>query len=140
MLNKVILMGRMTRDTELKRTNNDTAVCSFTLAIDRNTADKDGNRGTDFINCVAWRKDAEFVSKWFGKGQLVALEGSLQVRSYTDKDGKNRSVTEVVVDRMHFTGDKRERDSAPTPMSGVEEAAALAAKFYEVEDDGELPF
>lgn len=106
MLNHVIIMGRMTRDPELRRTASGTAVASFTLAVDRDFAAKDAQRETDFIDCVAWRSTGEFVSKYFAKGRMAVVSGRLQIRPWTDKDGNNRRSAEVVVDNVYF-GDSR---------------------------------
>lgn len=106
MLNKVILMGRLTRDPELRYTQSNIPVASFTIAVDRSFRSGD-EKQTDFINIVAWRNTAEFVSKWFSKGQMVAVSGRLQVRSYNDRDGNNRTATEVVADECFFAESKR---------------------------------
>ena len=107
MLNRVILMGRLTADPELKRTSSDLSVVSFTLAVERNYGNgKD--KQTDFINCVAWRQTAEFISKYFSKGQLMTVEGSIQVRNYTDKNGNKRQAVEVLVGHTYFAGSKPE--------------------------------
>lgn len=107
MLNKVILMGRLTSDPELRHTQSNIPVASFALAVDRGYKKDNDAVNTDFINIVAWRGTAEFVSKWFTKGQLVAVSGRLQVRSYKDKDGNNRTATEVVADEAFFAESKR---------------------------------
>lgn len=101
MINKVILMGRITKNPELKTTESGISVTSFTLAIDRSHSD-----GTDFINIVCWRNNAEFVCKHFRKGSLIAVEGELQSRNYTNKDGSTRTINEVVADRVSFTGER----------------------------------
>ena len=118
MLNKIILMGRLTRDPELRRTQSGTAVASFTLAVDRDYKPQDGERETDFIDIVAWRSTAEFVSKYFTKGRMAVVEGRLQVRDWTDKDGNKRSSTEVLADSVYFGEKKRdtsEQNTAPVP-------------------------
>ena len=139
MLNRAILMGRLTRDPELKQTPNNVSVATFSLAVDRNyQADKD-NKQTDFINIVAWRHTAEFVSKYFTKGQLVAVEGSIQTRSYQDKDGNNRTAFEVVADQVYFA-DKKQNGNAPAKQEEPQENFDVN-DFEEFEDsDGELPF
>ena len=101
-MNKAILMGRLTRDPEMRQTQSGVAVTSFSIAITRRFQ-KDQ---TDFINCTAWRQTAEFISKWFQKGSMIAVVGSIQTRRYTDKDGNERTATEVVVDEAYFTGSK----------------------------------
>ncbi len=113
MLNRAILMGRLTKDPEFKQTPNNVSVATFSLAVDRNyQADKD-NKQTDFINIVAWRHTAEFVNKYFKKGQLVAVEGSIQSRSYQGKDGNNRTAFEVVSDQVYFAEKKQDGKSQP---------------------------
>lgn len=107
MLNKVILIGRFTRDPELRSTPQGTSTCSFSLAVDRNYQSAGGERQADFINCVAWRQTAEFISKYFQKGNMVCVEGSIQTRSWKDNEGNNRYVTEVVVDRSYFVESKK---------------------------------
>ena len=97
-MNKVILMGRLTRDPELRHTQSNMAVCSFSLAIDRDRKGPNGERQTDFIDCVAWRQTAEFVSKYFTKGSMAVVSGRLQIRDWTDRDGGKRRSAEVVVD------------------------------------------
>ena len=104
-------MGRLVAEPELKTTNTGISVCSFRIAVERNYVKQGTERQADFIDIVAWRQSAEFVCKYFTKGQLIALEGSLQSRTYQDKDGNNRSVTEVLADSFFFTGDKREKSS-----------------------------
>ena len=102
MLNRVVLMGRLVADPELRHTANNVAVTTFRIAVDRNYTPKGAERQTDFINIVTWRNTAEFVSRYFRKGQLVALEGSIQTRSYTDNQGNNRTAFEVVADQVYF--------------------------------------
>lgn len=108
-MNKVILMGRMTKDPEMRVTPSGTQVTNFTLAVDRQFKDQNGNKQTDFINCIAFKHTAEFISKYFVKGQLTAVVGTIQTRNYDDKDGKKVYVTEVIVNEAYFTGDKREK-------------------------------
>ena len=142
MLNKIFIMGRLTRDPELRRTQNGTAVTSFTLAVDRDFKNADGTKDTDFIDVVAWRNTAEFVSKYFTKGRMAVVEGRLQLRDWTDKDGNKRRNAEVLADNIYFGDAKKEGDS-----SGGYKAAGKAVDvepeagdFAEVEDDGDLPF
>lgn len=130
MLNHIDLMGRMTRDPELRQTPAGTSVCSFSLACERDFSSNDGQRGTDFIDCVAWRGTGEFISRNFGKGAMICVTGRLQIRDWTDKDGNKRRSAEVIVGNAYFTGEKREkaaqprveaddyRDSAPAPQPG----------------------
>lgn len=108
MLNRVVLMGRITRDVELKTLSSGVTVASFTVAVDRNYTPKGQEKQTDFINCVAWRQTAEFIGKYFGKGSMIAVDGTLQTRKYQDKNGANHTATEVVVDNASFTGEKRD--------------------------------
>lgn len=108
MLNHIVIMGRMTRDPELRRTASGTAVASFTLAVDRDFAAKDAQRETDFIDCVAWRSTGEFVSKYFSKGRMAVVSGRLQIRPWTDKDGNNRRSAEVIVENIYFGDSRRE--------------------------------
>lgn len=142
MLNKIFIMGRLTRDPELRRTQNGTAVTSFTMAVDRDFKNADGTKDTDFIDVVAWRNTAEFVSKYFHKGRMAVVEGRLQLRDWTDKDGNKRRNAEVLADSIYFGDSKKEGDS-----SGGYKAAGKAVDvepeagdFAEVEDDGDLPF
>ena len=138
MLNHVIIMGRMTRDPELRRTASGTAVASFTLAVDRDFAAKDAQRETDFIDCVAWRSTGEVVSKYFAKGRMAVVSGRLQIRPWTDKDGNNRRSAEVIADNVYF-GDSKKDDQGSRPVSrGVDVSASDFAEISE--EDGELPF
>ena len=109
MLNRVILMGRITQDLELKQTTGGTSVLSFSVAVDRNFVKQGEERQTDFINCVAWRQQAEFISKYFGKGRMIALEGNLRTRTYDDRNGTKHYVTAVFVDSVSFTGEKAQQ-------------------------------
>lgn len=150
MLNRSVLMGRLTRDPELRRTASGTAVASFTLAVNRPKFKDNAETEVDFIDIVAWRNTAEFVSKWFQKGQLVAVEGRIQVRSYKDKEQNNRKAFEVVADQVHFAESKRDTGYS-APSNGYNATAAPAydpgpqnssfGAFQELsDDDGELPF
>lgn len=130
MLNRVCLMGRLTRDPELRQTQNGVSVTTFTLAVDRNYQADKNNRQADFINIVAWRHTAEFAEKYFTKGQLVAVEGSIQTRSYQDKGGNSRTAFEVVADQVYFA-EKKNTNAAQPDIS----------EFEEFDDaDGDLPF
>ncbi len=111
MLNRIIIMGRLTHDPELRRTQNSTAVASFTLAVDRDYKAEGGEKETDFIDVVAWRNTAEFVSKYFTKGRMAVVEGRLQLRDWKDKDGNNRRSAEVIADNIYF-GDSRKGTAA----------------------------
>ena len=151
MLNKIFIMGRLTRDPEFRRTQNGIAVTSFTLAVDRDFKNADGTKDTDFIDVVAWRNTAEFVSKYFSKGRMIVVSGSLQSRKWQDRNGQNRISWEVIADNVYF-GDSK-RDSAGD-MGGSYAAPAYTAPaggysapvgggpsgFTEIEDDGDLPF
>ena len=118
MLNHIIIMGRLTRDPELRRTGSGIAVASFTLAVDRDFGGRDGGeRETDFIDCVAWRQTGEFVSKYFTKGRMAVVSGRLQIRSWTDKDGNKRRTAEVVADNVYF-GDSKRDDQSGSSYSG----------------------
>lgn len=144
MLNTAILMGRLTADPELRYTGSNIPVTSFSLAVDR--AYKNGEeRQTDFINIVAWRQRAEFVSKWFKKGQLVAVEGSIQTRRYTDKDGNNRTAFEVVANNVHFAERRDASAGAPSFQEGAPAPAPSfsntgAEDFSSLPGDDDLPF
>ena len=143
MLNKVILMGRLTADPELRRTQSNTAVTSFTLAVNRSYTKAGTDPQTDFIDIVAWRSTAEFVSKWFRKGQLVAVCGSIQTRTWEDKQGNKRKSVEVIADEVHFAEPKRDSQSQPRQDSGsqVFNMPVTGAEFNDFStDDGELPF
>lgn len=113
MINRVILMGRLVADPELKTTNTGISVTSFRIAVDRNYVKAGEQRETDFIDVVAWRSSAEFVCKHFNKGSLIAVDGQLQTRQYQTKDGQNRTAIEVVADNVSFTGERRDSNSAP---------------------------
>lgn len=134
-MNQVVLMGRLTRDPELRHTQSGTAVAPFTLAVDRGYTSRDGGeRQTDFIDCVAWRNTAEFVSKYFVKGQMAAVTGRLQIRDWTDREGGKRRSAEVVVDNVYFTESKKDRQLAEVDTVGMGEYDELT------EEDGDLPF
>ena len=111
MLNKIFIMGRLTRDPELRRLENGTAVTRFSLAVDRDFKSQNGERSTDFIDVVAWRSTAEFVAKYFTKGRMAIVEGRLQIRDWKDKDGNNRRSAEVIADNIYF-GDSRKGTAA----------------------------
>ena len=142
MLNKVILMGRFTRDPELRSTPQGISTCAFSIAVDRNFVRQGEERKADFINCVAWRQTAEFISKYFRKGSMVALEGSLQTRSWDDQDGKKRYATDVVVNQVYFAESKRDSQSS---MGGDDFASAgdfgsLPEPISPMGTDDDLPF
>lgn len=164
MLNKIFIMGRLTRDPELRHTQTGTAVATFSLAVDRDFKDKStGERATDFINVVAWRQTGEFVSRYFTKGRMAVVEGRLQMRDWTDKDGNKRTTAEVVAENVYFGDSKRDGEGGGSyssgytggynaaPMSGNSGYSAPAPSGYGApsgadqfaelsDDDGELPF
>ena len=153
MLNRIVIMGRLTRDPELRRTQNGTAVTSFSVAVDRDFKSREsGEKATDFIDVVAWRQTAEFVCQYFTKGRMAVVSGRLQIRNWTDKEGNKRRSAEVVVDNMYF-GESRRRDgdsgdsrsssysSYGNSGSAGKSSAPAASAFAELDDgDGELPF
>jgi single-strand DNA-binding protein len=133
MLNKIILMGRLTKDPELRRTQGGTAVASFSLAVDRDFKGQNGEKETDFIDIVAWRNTAEFVSKYFSKGRMAVVEGRLQLRDWTDKDGIKRRSAEVIADNVYF-GDSKNSEQPGQATQG--QNFAPLDNF----DPGDLPF
>ena len=151
MLNHIVIMGRLTRDPELRRTGSGVAVTSFTVAVDRDFGKTEsGERETDFIDCVAWRQTGEFVSKYFTKGSMIVVSGRLQIRSWTDKDGNKRRTAEVVADNVYF-GESKRSDSgnsgfgaapaAPSYGSYSAPASSPASDFAMLDDDdAQLPF
>ena len=119
MLNHIVIMGRLTRDPELRRTGSGIAVASFSVAVDRDFGGRDGGeKETDFIDCVAWRQTGEFVSKYFTKGRMIVVSGRLQIRSWTDKDGNKRRTAEVVADNVYFGDSKRDNDNGGSAYGG----------------------
>ncbi len=152
MLNHIVLMGRLTRDPELRRTGSGVAVATFSLAVDRDFPNSaTGERETDFIDIVAWRNTAEFVDKYFSKGRMAVVSGRLQIRNWTDKEGNKRRSAEVIADNVYFGDSKRDSDngySAPAygtapaaPAYSVPAASAPASDFSMIEDDdSQLPF
>jgi single-strand DNA-binding protein len=137
MLNHITIMGRITHELELKTTNSGIPVVSFSLAVDRDFADKEsGERGVDFIDVTAWRHTAEFVSRYFTKGRMAVVSGRLQTRNWTDKDGNKRKSVEIVADNVYF-GDSKRNDSEPSSTA----APAAPSDFAPIEGDDEgLPF
>ena len=158
MLNHIVIMGRLVRDPELRRTGSGVAVASFTVAVDRDFAGREsGERETDFIDCVAWRNTGEFVSKYFTKGSMIVVSGRLQIRGWTDKDGNKRRTSEVVADNVYFGESKRNSEggnayggntyggnsyNAPAPSYGGYSAPAAPASDFAMldDDDAQLPF
>ena len=153
MLNHITIMGRLTRDPELRRTGTGIAVASFTVAVDRDFGGRDGGeKETDFIDCVAWRQTCEFVSKYFTKGRMIVVSGRLQIRSWTDKEGNKRRTAEVVADNCYFGDSKRDGEgsfggnsysapAAPSYGSYSAPSAPAASDFAMLsDDDAQLPF
>ena len=143
MLNRIVLMGRLTHDPELRRTQSYTPVCSFSLAVDRDYK-RDGEKETDFIDIVAWRSTADFVGKYFTKGRMAVVEGRLQIRDWTDKEGGKRRSAEVIADNVYF-GDSKPKDSgSDVPAYDGEPGAGFGAPpsgfTPDFGDDGEMPF
>ncbi len=153
MLNVAVIMGRLVADPELRHTASDIAVCSFRVAVDRSFARQGEERQADFIDVVAWRSTAEFVCRYFTKGQMIAVNGSIQTRSYEDRQGNKRTAVEIVADNVSFCGSKREStgsfDRAPLPQEAPPAAQSLSAPAYssgasedfeEILTDDDLPF
>ena len=147
MLNHIVLMGRLTRDPELRRTGSGVAVASFSIAVDRDFGGQNGEKETDFIDIVAWRNTAEFVSKYFAKGRMAVVSGRLQIRNWTDKEGNKRRTAEVVADNIYFGDSRRDGDTGSSfaPFGGdfgAAPAAPSAGSDFAMleEDDGQLPF
>ena len=140
MLNKIVIMGRLTKNPELRRTGSGLPVTSFTIACDRDFGPKDGGeKETDFLDCVAWRNEAEFVNKWFSKGQMAVVAGRLQIRGWTDKDGNKRRSAEIVADNVYFG--ESTKDSTSNAQAAPADYAAPANDFQQLEDDDDqLPF
>lgn len=135
-MNKAILMGRLTRDPEMRTTPQGVSVCSFSIAVNRRFS-KEGQQQADFINCVAWRQQAEFICKYFTKGSMIAVVGSIQTRTWDGQDGKKQYATEVVVDEAHFTGSKAETGTSGAPANtGFSAPAADSSPFDEFDASG----
>ena len=140
MLNRVIMMGRLTAEPECKNTQSGTTFCRFTIAVDRDFADKDGNRQADFFGILAWKGTADFVSKYFHKGQMIAVQGRLQTGTYVDKEGVTRKSWDIVADHVYFAEGKRDNSNQQSNKNvNVEyEDHQPAETFVQVSDD--LPF
>ena len=138
MLNKIFLQGRLVADPELQHTQSGIPVVSFRIAVDRDFKGQDGNREADFINIVAWRGAAEFVSRFFTKGRMIIVAGRLQVRSYTDRDGNKRYITEVVADNLYFGDSKRSGSSGGNAAGDGADYGPPPSGC--TDDDGELPY
>ena len=137
-LNKIILMGRLCADPELRRTKSGTAVTSFSLAVDRDFKSQNGEKETDFIDVVVWENTAEFVSKYFSKGRMAVVEGRLQIRDWTDKDGIKRRSAEVIADSVYFGDSKFETKTQQDNFGALNERMSDFAPI--AEEDGEIPF
>ena len=142
MLNKAIIMGRLVADPELKTTGAGTSVCSFTVAVDRRFVKQGEERQTDFIDCVAWRTTAEFLAKYFTKGRMVNVVGSIQKRNWEDKEGNKRWTTELIADEVNFCGDKRPEGHSEYQSSTHTEANEVpqSSGFMPIDADDDLPF
>lgn len=138
MLNRVIMMGRLTAEPECKNTQSGATFCRFTIAVDRDFADKDGNRQADFFGILAWKGTADFVSKYFHKGQMIAVQGRLQTGSYVDKDGVTRKSCDIVADQVYFAESKRDGGGQKSNID-VERDEPPAGDFVPVAND-DLPF
>ncbi|MBO7240203.1 MAG: single-stranded DNA-binding protein [Bacteroidaceae bacterium] len=134
-MNKVILMGRLTKEPELRATPQGVSVCSFSIAVNRRFA-KEGQQNADFINCTAWRTTADFISKYFTKGNMISVVGSIQSRSWEDSNGKKQYATDVVIDEAYFTGSKESTSPSPTAMPSEFEGFAVA----DAVDNTDLPW
>ena len=139
MLNSVCLMGRLTADPELKSTQSGVSVCSFRIAVDRTYQPKGQEKQTDFINIVTWRGTAEFVSRYFRKGQLVAVQGSIQTSQYTDRDGNKRTTFDVVADNVFFA-EKKAESGETKQGAGYDHSPDIQGDFEEIISPDELPF
>ena len=134
MVNIAFIQGRLTKDPEMRYTQNQTPVCSFTVACDRDYTEKGQEKQTDFIDCVAWKNTGVFVEKYFSKGSMILITGRLQGRKWTDKDGNKRTSWEIIVDRANFCGEKKKDGGKPEP-------AAVDVGYSDLEDSGgDLPF
>ena len=141
MLNKVVIMGRFTKDPELRRTGSGTAVTSFSLACDRDFKSQSGDKETDFIDVVAWKNTAEFVSKYFSKGRMAVVDGRLQIRDWTDKAGNKRTTAEVVAVNVYFADSKRSESNDNQKENFNALSGRLSDDFVPIsEEDGEIPF
>lgn len=148
MYNKAILVGRLTADPELKQTPNGVSVTSFSIAVNRAFAPKGGERQTDFIDITAWRQTAEFICRYFSKGKAILIEGSIQTRTYVDKQGQNRRAWEIVAESAHFVESKNASGSSAMPASQDSSlpppppaySSGSVEDFADIDDDGDLPF
>lgn len=141
-MNKVILMGRLTKDVEIRQTPNNLSVARFTIAVNRRFA-KDGGQQADFINCIAWRKTGEFIARYFQKGSMIAIVGSIQTRSWDGNDGKKQYATEVIVDEVYFTGSKAESSTGGNTDlsdSGLDDLNSQYGEDFATIGEEDLPF
>ena len=141
MLNKIFLQGRIVNDIDVKTTPSGASVCTFRIAVDRDFKNQNGEKETDFVTIVAWKKTAEFLYKFFGKGRMIVVDGRLQMRNYTDRDGNKRTAAEVVAENVYF-GDSKKEEEGSIPHGGYPAPAYEQGNFAELKDgdDGELPF
>ena len=142
MLNSVNLQGRLTADPELRQTTNGTYVATFSIACQRSYSPKGQERQTDFIDIVAWRQTAEFVSRYFRKGSMILVEGMIQTRTYEDKNGNKRKIVEIVADQVHFAGSMAGTATAAASEKSTGNSFSIGdfGEFEEITDDGDLPF
>ena len=143
MLNSAVIMGRLTADPELRQTPSKTPVCTFTVAVDRRFSDRNGERQTDFLDVVAWKGTAEFVSQYFSKGKMIIVEGSVQTRSYEDRNGNKRKAVEIVADNVQFGEPKstgRDIRSEEPPLNGARDSGGASYKPMDTGDSDDLPF
>lgn len=133
MYNKVIMLGRITQDLELKTTPSGVSVLTFSIAVDRRFQTKGEEKKSDFFNCVAWRNEADFISRFWSKGKAILIEGELQNRSYTDKNGVTRYITEIIVDRASFTGEKKDSENNRTDYAAAAVAAPMQPQNVQVQ-------
>ena len=140
MLNKIIIMGRLTRDPEVRRTRNGISVASFALAVSRDYQGQNGEKPTDFIECSAWRNTADFVSRYFTRGRMAVVEGSLQMQDWTDRDGNKRRSAVVVAESVYFADSKRTASEGNADENEFPPEQAQDDRMTEVGDDGQLPF
>ena len=140
MYNKAIIMGRIVNDLELKSTPSGVSVLSFRIAVDRRYQTKGEEKKTDFLNIVAWRNEAEFISRYFAKGRMILIEGEIQTRSYQDKNGNTAYVTEIVVDRSTFTGEKKDNGTSGTAGYTPASTTPIGSTVVTPDDDDDYPF
>ena len=139
-LNHIVIMGRLTKDVELRRTNSGVAVASFTIACDRDFGNN-GEKETDFVDVVAWRNTAEFVDKYFSKGRMAVVSGRLQIRTWNDKDGNKRKTAEIVADNVYFGDSKSDNSNQNSGYTGFAKTESVPGNFAPIEEpDAELPF